>query len=182
MKKKTLGLVLILLIVATVSLSAASMGSIGLVNYGSLAMFEDPETSSEDFLTGLRGEFYFGEYLGVSADALILWGDPDADVYYMIYFVNVMGRLPLGFIEPYAGIGAKYQGLIVGEETVTAEEPFGFNFRGGVDINILDWLSVGIEANYHIDDLEVFFDDIPAYFEANSLENSLIGVTAKFKF
>jgi hypothetical protein len=55
MKKKTLGLVLILLIVATVSLSAASMGSVGLVNYGTLEMFENSETS--DFYTGLRGEY-----------------------------------------------------------------------------------------------------------------------------
>jgi hypothetical protein len=100
----------------------------------------------------------------------------------MAYFVSVMGRIPLGLLEPYVGIGAKYLGVLVEGESEIAEEPFGFNFRGGVDINILDWLAIGVEANYHIDDLEVFFNDMPAYFEANSLENSLIGVTAKFTF
>jgi hypothetical protein len=49
-------------------------------------------------------------------------------------------------------------------------------------VNILDWLSVGVEANFFVDDLEYFFNNIGDYFSEEGLENSLIGITAKLKF
>jgi opacity protein-like surface antigen len=86
-------------------------------------------------------------------------------------------------LEPYAAVGPVYMGYITEDDTYTDEESFGFNVRGGVDLNILDWLSVGVEANYFVDDLEDFFDNTDYYFSEDGLKNSgLIGVTAKFKF
>lgn len=181
MKKKTLGLVLILLIVATVSLSAASMGSIGLLNYGSLSAFESG--NSDAYVPGIRGEFYFSDYLGVSADAIVLASDDAMENFLMMYVVDVVARLPLGFIEPYFGVGPAYLGLIAeGEALDEYTEGVGFNARAGLDVNILEWLSVGAEANFFVDDLEEFFANMDAYFSESGLRGSLIGVSAKFKF
>ena len=59
----------------------------------------------------------------------------------------------------------------------------GFIVRGGLDFNIFDWLSFGLEANYYVDDLEAFFDNTDYYFsEAGFKQTALIGVSAKFKF
>ena len=184
MSKKALLVVLVLLVAMTASVYAASMGSIGLVNYASLSDLEEEDSSA--YVPGVRGEFFLSDYLGVSADALVLasWEDYSGDTsYLMMYIINVVARLPLGLIEPYAGLGPLYLGYITEDETYTDGDSFGFNVRGGVDFNILDWLSVGIEANYFVDDLEYFFDNTGYYFSEDGVrESALIGVTAKFKF
>lgn len=180
MRKKALLVVLVLMVAMTASVFAASTGSIGLVNYGSLADFESGDSNA--YIPGLRGEFFLSDYLGVSVDAMLLESWPDYDVYWMLYMFDAVARLPLGFIEPYFAVGPSYFGVIADGETELAEESFGFNTRGGFDINILDSLSVGVEANFFVDDLEYFFDNIGDYFSEEGLENSLIGVTLKWKF
>mgnify|MGYP001066643374 CR=1 FL=1 len=177
MRKKALLIVLVLVLVMAAPLTAASKGSIGLVNYGTLAMFEDAENS--DFYTGLRGEFFFSDFLGVSADAMVLFSAEDE--YLMLYMVDAVGRIPLGFLEPYVALGFNFLGVLSEEEDPEPVE-FGVNVRGGVDFNIFDWLSFGIEANFILPDFATFFDNIDAYFTEEALQNSLIGVTAKFKF
>ena len=103
MRKKTLLVVLVLLVALTVSVSAASSGSIGFVNYATLGMFEDGD--SEEYLPGLRGEFFLSDYLGISADAILLASSEYSDSYWMWYVVGAVGRIPLGLLEPYAGVG-----------------------------------------------------------------------------
>ena len=180
MSKKALLVVLVLLVAMTASVYAASMGSIGLVNYASMGDLED---GNEDaYVPGLRAELFLSDFLGVSADAVVLESWPDYEVYWMLYMFDVVARLPFGFVEPYFAVGPAYFGVIADGETELAEDSFGFNTRGGVDVNILDWLSVGIEANFFVDDLEYFFENIGDYFSEEGINNSLIGITAKFKF
>ena len=180
MSKKALLVVLVLLVAMTASVYAASMGSIGLVNYASMGDLE--EGNEEAYVPGIRAEFFLSDFLGVSADAVVLESWPDYEVYWMLYMFDVVARLPLGIVEPYFAVGPSYFGVIADGETELAEDSFGFNTRGGVDVNILDWLSVGIEANFFVDDLEYFFENIGDYFSEEGINNSLIGVTAKFKF
>ncbi|MEA5030732.1 MAG: outer membrane beta-barrel protein [Sphaerochaeta sp.] len=184
MSKKALLVVLVLLVAMTASVYAASMGSIGLVNYASFADLEAEDSSA--YVPGIRAELFLSDFLGVSADALVLasWEDYYGDTsYLMMYIIDVVARMPLGLIEPYAGLGPVYLGYISEDEAYADEDSFGFNLRGGVDFNILDWLSVGIEANYFVDNLEDFFNNTDYYFSADGLrESSLIGITAKFKF
>lgn len=182
MRKRALVVVLVLLVAMTASVYAASMGSIGLVNYASMG---DLEAGNEDaYVPGLRAEFFLSDYLGVSGDAMLLaegedsYGDP---FYLMMYMVDVVARLPFGLIEPYAALGPVYLGYIA-EEGSDVSDSLGFNTRAGVDFNIFDWLSVGVEANFFVDDLEYFFNNLDTYFSEEGLNSSLIGVTAKFKF
>jgi hypothetical protein len=102
----------------------------------------------------------------------------------MFYFINGIFRFPLGLVEPYVAAGPVYaQYLIDGEPYEEPTDSLGLNVRGGVDFNILDWLSVGVEANYFVDSFEEFFDDAEYYFSEDGLrEKGLVGVTAKFKF
>ncbi|MDD3367028.1 MAG: hypothetical protein PHS67_07185 [Sphaerochaetaceae bacterium] len=180
MQKKTLVVILILTIMLSSVAFAASTGSIGLVNYAGLADLQ--EGNSDAYVPGLRGEFFLSDFLGISADALLLDSWPDSDVYLMMYMINGVLRDPLGLVEPYVALGPAYLGVISDGETSLADDSFGFNVRGGVDFNILDWLSVGAEANFFVDDLENFFNNIGDYFTEEALNSSLIGITAKFKF
>lgn len=179
MKKKALVVFLVAVLLSSVAF-AASTGGIGFVNYAKL---DDLQAgNSEAYVPGLRVEFFFSDYLGISADAMVLSAWPDSNVYLMMYMIDGVLRAPFGLIEPYVALGPVYLGVIADGNTTLAEDSFGFNVRGGVDFNILDWLSVGAEANFFVDDLEDFFSDIGSYFTESALKSSLIGITAKFKF
>ena len=180
MGKKVLLIVLVMLVAMTASVYAASLGGIGFVNYASMGDLE--EGNDDAYVPGIRAELFLNDFLGVSVDAALLETSSDGESYLMLYMFNAVARLPFGFIEPYFAVGPSYFGVISDGESELADDSFGFNTRGGVDVNILDWLSVGIEANFFVDDLEEFFGNIGDYFSEEGLNNSLIGVTAKFKF
>ncbi len=184
MRKNMFVIVLLLSVVLTGSLTAASVGSIGLVNYAS--WYEVGSEDTDAYVPGIRGEFFFSDILGISADALMLaeWTDAyDQTSYLMMYIIDIMARAPLGLLEPYVGLGPVYLGYITEDDSSTGEDSVGFNLRGGLDLNIFDWLSVGAEANYFVDDLEDFFDNTDYYFSEQGLkESALIGLSAKFKF
>jgi opacity protein-like surface antigen len=186
MKRKSM-LILALLLVFSASFALyaiPSTFSVGTVGYYS---YYDLEAENYDAYTpGLRAEFYISDFLGFSADAIVIDSIPDYDYYEMIYMIDVVLRAPLGLIEPYIATGPAYHGVIVGDYSSPDEEAFAYNVRGGVDFNILDWLSVGIESNFLVDDVGEFFDTM-----ANSTSEeiatlikdySLIGITAKVKF
>ncbi len=185
MKKKSL-IVLLVLIAFAVSggLYAASTFGVGLVNY--YDFYDLEEGDSEDYIPGLRGEFFFSDYLGVSADAMVLDSNPDTETYLMLYLVDVVFRIPLGLVEPYVAIGPGYLGVIQGDEAETDEDSVASNIRAGVDFNILDWLSVGIEANLFKDDVQQFFEQVAEMSSDEIVEmikdDSLIGISAKIKF
>ena len=180
-KRGILVLVLLIAIFATSSLFAASTFSVGSVNYYSYQALENEDT--EDYIPGLRGEFFFSEYLGVSADALLLPNsDIENDIYWMMYIIDVVFRLPLGLVEPYIATGPAYLGVIVDGESVVADSALAYNVRGGVDFNILAWLSLGSEANFGVNDVVEFFENIDIVDEDYFKENSLIGISAKIKF
>jgi len=85
-------------------------------------------------------------------------------------------------IEPYVALGPAFVGVVSDSYSETSDS-FGFNVRGGVDVNILEWLSLGVEANYFVDDLKNLIDNPKDYFSVDGLKNgALIGVTIKYKF
>ncbi|MBN2861439.1 MAG: hypothetical protein JXK93_14335 [Sphaerochaetaceae bacterium] len=185
MKKRSL-IVLLVLIAFAVSggLYAASTFSLGSVNYYS---YWDLEAgNSEEFIPGIRGEFFFSDYLGVSADAIVTYSIPEWEYYEMLYIVDAVFRLPLGLVEPYVATGPAFRGVIDGEYSEAEEEAFAYNVRGGVDFNILEWLSLGMEFNFLVDDvvefIETFADMTPEQQEFTLKNYSLIGISAKIKF
>lgn len=180
MKRKLVLIVLILAILVPTTLMAASRGGVGLVNYALLESYVDSDTAA--YVPGLRLEFFFNKYLGISGDAMLLASSPDDDIYIMMYVVDAVLRGPFGMIEPYIALGPAYLGWIVDGEADFLEDSLGFNVRAGLDVNILEWLSVGAEFNFFVDDLKTFFTNIGDYFSENGLKSSLIGISAKFKF
>ncbi len=185
MTKKSLIIMLILVaFTATGSLYAYSTFGIASVNYGRYSDMIDGD--SEEYLPGIRAEFFFSEYLGVSADAIITYSSYHGNYQEMVYIFDVVLRIPLGFTEPYIATGPAYSGVMIGDYTETGEEAFAYNVRGGVDFNILDWLSVGIETNFLVENVQQFISELAD----SSLEDvanmiktrSLIGATVKVKF
>ncbi|MFA5469052.1 MAG: outer membrane beta-barrel protein [Sphaerochaetaceae bacterium] len=179
MRRKTTIILLILVILLPTTLFAANKVGISFVNYAQLNDLK--EGNSDFYVPGLRLEFFFNNYLGISGDALLLYSNPDDEVYLMMYFVDAVLRGPFGMIEPYVALGPAYLGVIAGEESAISDS-LGFNVRAGLDVNILKWLSVGAEFNFLVDDLKTFFEDIGSYFSEEGLKSSLIGLTAKIRF
>lgn len=180
MKKKLILIVLILAILVPTTLMAASRGSVGFVNYAQLESYAEADTAA--YVPGLRLEFFFNNYLGVSGDAMLLLSNPDFDTYVMMYTLNAVLRGPFGMFEPYIALGPAYLGVIYQGEPIFEADSFGFNLRAGLDVNILKWLSVGAEFNFFVDDLQYFFENIGDYFSESGLKSSLIGISAKIKF
>ncbi len=185
MKKRSLFvLVLLIAISATGSLYAASTIGVGSVNYYSYYDLEAGDT--EAFIPALRGEFFFSDYLGVSADAIILDARRNYHYFEMMYILDVVLRLPLGLLEPYIATGPAYLGVIAGNWTDAEEDAFAYNVRAGVDFNVLDWLSVGVETNFLVDDVVQFIDEFSTLSKEEmifAIKNySLIGISAKVKF
>ncbi len=180
MKKRVFTIAMILLVIVSASAFAASSFGFGVVNYYADFFAEDNDYSS--YIPGIRGEFFLSDFLGISADAMILYADDAFDNALLLYMVNAVGRIPLGLVEPYVAVGPTYLGAIINGEPFVDDSSFGFNVRGGADFNILSWLSLGIEANFFVDDLGEFFENIGDYLTENALKNSLIGITAKIKF
>ncbi len=186
MKRKIM-LVLVLLLVLSASFALYAVPStfgIGSVNYYS---YYDLEAGNyENFTPGLRGEFFISDFLGVSADAIVTYSIPEYEYYEMVYMIDVVLRAPLGLLEPYIATGPAYRGVIAGDYSSPQEEAFAYNVRAGLDLNIIDWLSLGIETNFLVDDVAEFFEamaDSTSEEIANAIKNySLIGITAKVKF
>ena len=133
MKKKLILIVLILAILVPTTLMAASRGGVGLVNYALLESYVDSDTAA--YVPGLRLEFFFNKYLGISGDAMLLASSPDDDIYIMMYVVDAVLRGPFGMIEPYIALGPAYLGWIVDGEADFLEDSLGFNVRAGLDVN-----------------------------------------------
>ena len=97
MKKKLILIVLILAILVPTTLMAASRGSVGFVNYAQLESYAEADTAA--YVPGLRLEFFFNNYLGVSGDAMLLLSNPDFDTDVMMYTLNAVLRGPLGCLS-----------------------------------------------------------------------------------
>jgi len=179
MKRKIVLILLILAILVPTTLVAASRGGIGFINYAQLESYKTGDTAA--YVPGLRLEFFFNNYLGISGDAMLLGSWPDDNMFLMMYVVDAVLRGPFGMIEPYIALGPAYLGVI-SDEDMEVSDSFGFNIRAGLDVNVLKWLSVGAEFNFFVDDLKVFFEDIGDYFSEKGLQTSLIGISAKIKF
>ncbi len=177
MKTKRALVVAVLLVVLLGTVFAASRGGIGVVGYTNWANLTQ-ENDQDAYKGGIRGEFFLNDYLGISADAMMLASDADSETYVMMYMFDAIGRLPLGMLEPYVALGPGYIGTIIEGEADMDSSSFGFNVRGGVDFNILKNLSLGIEANFFVEDLANVVDEI----QAQISENTLIGITIKYKF
>ena len=182
MGKKRVLIAALLLVALLFGASAASKGSIGFVNLGGWSDYA--EKGKGNYVPGLRGEFFFTEYLGVSGDFIVLetFDYLDENVFINLYLLNTVLRGPFGMIEPFVALGPAFIGVVSDSYTKT-DDSFGFNVRGGVDVNILEWLSLGVEANYFVDDLKNLIDNPKDYFSVDGLKKSaLIGVTIKYKF
>lgn len=185
MDKKRALVLLLLLVVVMGSVAAEKTGAVSLVNYASWNDYSGGD--STNYVPGLRAEFFFTKNLGISGDALLLytWEDYDSSgkpLYLMMYMVNGILRFPFSIVEPYVALGPTYLGVIYDGDS-TEGDTIGFNVRGGADFKILNWLSVGAEVNYFVEDLENFFNDIGSYFTADTFKNqALIGFSVKFTF
>jgi hypothetical protein len=185
MNKRRALVLLLLFVVVIGSVAAAKSGAISFVNYASWKDYSGGE--SANYVPGLRGEFFLNNNLGISADALLLYtwenylglGKP---LHLMMYMINGVFRFPFSIVEPYVALGPTYLGVIYDGDS-SEGDTIGFNVRGGADFKILDWLSLGAEVNYFVDDLEDFFKDIGSYFTADKFKDqALIGISAKFTF
>lgn len=177
-------LIALIAVFAAGSLSAAHTLAIGSVNYYDFYVLEAGDT--EQYIPGVRLEYFFNDNLGVSVDSIIVAENNWRQTREMIYILDAVFRLPLDPLEPYLGIGPTYRGYENRHDSDIESEPFAYNVRFGVDFIALDWLSFGLESNFLVDDVADFFDTL-AHSSIDEIaeavrDQSLIGVTAKIRF
>ena len=185
MTKRTLVMIIALIVILSAgSLSAAHTLAIGSVNYYDFYDLEAGDT--EQYVPGVRLEYFFNDNLGVSVDSIIIEESAWHQYREMVYILDAVFRLPLDPLEPYLGIGPTYRGYENRHDSDIDSEPFAYNVRFGVDFIALDWLSFGLESNFLVDDVADFFDTL-AHSSVDEIaeavrDYSLIGVTAKIRF
>ncbi len=185
MRKKTFVVIFILLIALSASLYAGSTFTLGLVNYYSYFDLEDQ--NFEAYVPGLRAEFFFADFIGVSGDFIYLGQDYFyPEISYATLLVDLVFRLPLGFIEPYIATGPAYSMAFTSDDAVVGESAFAYNIRGGLDLNIMDWLSIGAEVNFIVDDVAEFIEEFSTLTSEQKVAAikyfSKIGIVVKAKF
>ncbi|MBN2861440.1 MAG: hypothetical protein JXK93_14340 [Sphaerochaetaceae bacterium] len=185
MNKRTLVILIVsIAIFAAGSLSASHTLAIGSVNYYDFYDLEAGDT--EQYIPGVRLEYYFNDNLGVSVDSIVIEESNWHQYREMVYILDAVFRLPLDPLEPYLGIGPTYRGYEDRHDSDIDSEPFAYNVRFGVDFIALEWLSFGIESNFLVDDVGEFFDTL-AHSSVDEIADavrdySLIGLTAKIRF
>ena len=182
MRKKILVAMVVLMVVSSL-LVAADFGVGVVLNYP--YMTAGQEGAEDNFIPGLRAEWYLADILGVSADLWYLGTATlgEDEISFGLGFLNVNARLTLGALEPYVALGPGFLVAWDDENFETGESALTFNVRGGLDFNVLSNISVGAELSLLVQDLEAFFADPEAYFTEDYLnQNAFIGLSAKFKF
>ena len=181
MGKKILVLSILCITLFTGFVSAGTL-EIGAVNYTTYAAIEGGDFEA---LPGLRVQFNLLPIFGVSADA-IYW-DENYYGFELALIANAVAKLPIAFLEPYLAAGPMYVTTIPADDSMDIPDPVsvGYNVRGGLDLNVTSWLSVGVESNFFVDDIEAFAHTVagatPEELWTAVKEFSLIGLTAKIK-
>ncbi len=186
MNKKAIAILIALIaVVAAGNLSAANFLSIGSVNYYDYATLEEGDYDKE-LHQGIRIEYFLSDYLGISADSIVIRQNDWHQSREMVYTLDAVLRLPLTPLEPYIGVGPTYRGYMDDHDSDVDSTPFAYNVRFGVDVVALSWLSLGIESNFFVSDVPDFFQTLSSSTSneiADYIKNdSLIGLTAKIRF
>lgn len=149
-KKIMVVVLLVMMMVGGVATAATpSVFEAGLVNSYSLQDFAD--TDFANYTPGVRMTFYITEWFGLSGEVLVdaPFGSGSFEIGDMFVSTDLTLRWPLGFFEPYFGVGPTYRIGIVnpGSPHEVIEELY-YNARVGFDFNITPVFGLGVEAQY----------------------------------
>lgn len=180
--KKKIALVLIVLMVATTVVSAASKVDLGIVGYYSFKELE--EKKFEDVSPAVRLQWNILDWVGLSADMLYL--GEIGNVHFGTFIIDAVFRAPLGMFEPYIATGPAYLFGYTDDDFAVADNAFAYNLRGGLDFNITPHLAIGAELNFLVDDVKEFIEDFSAMSAAQKGDymkaHSLIGLAFKYRW
>ena len=117
-----------------------------------------------------------------------------------VIITDLVAKLPMGVLEPYAGIGPSFYVFVPSEDGYGVDEDrfadyvesrtdtmaLGYNVRAGLDLVLNDWFFIGAEVNFLENDLTAFYDEISsletqAEWRNYVYENSTVGLTAKIR-
>jgi hypothetical protein len=184
MRKKLSIILLVLILVSSVSLSAAAKPSVfdfDIMNY-----FKLGEIAAQDFTgytPGVRMQVNITSWFGLSAEVMCpLPADFAVGPYDATLTTDLVLRLPLGFFEPFLALGPAYTiSLDPVAGIVDLDSVVHYNVRTGFDINFNNWLALGFEAKLPFYDLDTLFADLTVVDGPWLMANTYVGLGLKFK-
>lgn len=148
----------------------------GLLNYYSIGDITDSEFSR--YTPGVRMAFYITDWFGLNGD--IILKEPfsgDLVGYQFLLSTTVVFRWPLGFFEPYLGIGPAYSVTLDGGDFDMPPHIL-YGARLGFDFNITPVFCLGVEANHIIPDIPSLLNGTD---EFDVMANTYVGLALKLK-
>lgn len=169
-------LVVLLVVGGVVGAAVPSIFEAGLVSSYTIEALADTEFAT--YSPAVRLGFYVNEWFGISGEALLVSPfSESSDTYRFLLSTDLVFRWPLGFFEPYLGIGPTYDVQITSGDFSFMEKIL-YSARVGFDFNITPVLALGVEANHIIPDLPNLLAS-PENFDL--MANTHIGLVVKAK-
>ena len=179
MRMKQMLVMLVVLLVVVGGVVGAAVPSIfeaGLVSSYSLESLTDSDFAT--YSPAVRLGFYVNEWFGISGETLLVSPfSENSDTYRFLLSTDLVLRWPLGFFEPYLGIGPTYDLRITSGDFDFIQKIL-YSVRIGFDFNITPVLALGVEANHIVPDLPALLAS-PENFDA--MANTHIGLVVKAK-
>jgi hypothetical protein len=176
-RKQMLVLLIVLLVIGgVVGAAIPSMFEASLISSYTIEDLADTDFAA--YSPGVRLGFYVNEWFGLSGEALLVSPFAEStDTYRFILSTDLVFRWPLGFVEPYLGIGPSYDVRITSGDIDFMREIL-YSARLGFDFNITPVLALGVEAQHIIPDLPGLLAS-PGNFDV--MKNTHIGLIVKAK-
>jgi len=193
MSKKSILLILVLLFVSLGTLMAveaelvpprevkksasASVFDIGITNKMPFNAIADADFIQ--YIPGVRLQWNILPWFGMAADVEALSYDFDTELYKILLGFTALVRAPIGIVEPYLGIGSSSGIQVSGTSISSPSNLYRVHLKTGIDVNILKWLGLGIEATVWTADPVFFFENMTGELLLDHLD---VGLNVKFRF
>ena len=191
MSKKSILLILVLLFVSLGTLMAVeavlqppvevqkghSVFDIGITNKMPFNAIADADFIQ--YIPGVRLQWNILPWFGMAADVESLSYDCDTELYKILLGFTALVRAPIGIVEPYLGIGSSSGIEVSGGNIDSPSNLYRVHLKTGIDVNILKWLGLGIEATVWTVDPVFFFENMTGELLLDHLD---VGLNVKFRF
>jgi hypothetical protein len=180
MFKKTLIVVLVILVLVTVSL-AAQKASVFDISFSHSYRLDDAQAINyQAYIPGIRVQLNIRPWFGLSLGGMYDFVENMEDVNRALLAAEIVLKAPLGFFEPFVAIGPMYSYTL--PETVSLPDTYGAQGRAGMDFKFSRWFSLGLEGVLIAPSLTNLVDGTETFDTAYVEDHLYVGFTVKAKF
>lgn len=180
MYKKTLIVVLVILVLVTGSLAAQRASVFDISMSHSYRLDDAKAINYQSYVPGARVQINIRPWFGVSLGAMYDFVEGMEDVNRVVMAAEIVLRAPIGFFEPFVAVGPMYSMVL--PETPSVPDTYGGQARAGIDIKFSRVFSLGAEGILVAPSFTDLLDNNVAFDYDYIMENLYVGIAVKAKF